>query len=164
MKKKLVFLLLLLSFMSLGFSQNVNYGRQYVHEAIAEANYAVQTIAMTKSSIVAVYDSYGYVEAYLPRDLSTQLAYYNQNGWYIYDIHIAENDEWVIVGDKITWSANVPADCVYWIQKLLETERIDCVSFNSYGDWCIVGSSSFVCSDDFMKEQLIQNINTMGTL
>ena len=52
-KKKLVFLLLLLSFMSLGFSQTITMeDRAFVGNALVEKSYdyLVQTVAMTRNS------------------------------------------------------------------------------------------------------------------
>ena len=149
MKKKLVFLLLLLSFMSLGFSQNITReDRDFVGNALVENSYdyLVQTVAMTRNCIVGIYGGNGFVSRKLPQSLLDKIHEYNNNAWNIYDIHIAENNEWVIVGDMVSWSENVPADCVYWIEELLSTEGVQCVSFNSRGDWCVIGPNSWACS------------------
>ena len=149
MKKKLVFLLLLLSFMSLGFSQTITReDRNYVGNTLYEESYdyLVQTVAMTRNCIVGVYGGCGFAYQKIPQSLLDKLLEYNNNAWNIYDIHIAENNEWVIVGNMVSWSENVPADCVYWIEELLSTEGVQCVSFNSRGDWCVIGPNSWACS------------------
>lgn len=149
MKKKLVFLLLLLSFMSLGFSQTITReDRDYVGNTLYEESYdyLVQTVAMTRNCIVGIYGGNGFVYQKIPQSLLDEIREYNNNAWNIYDIHIAENNEWVIVGNMVSWSENVPADCVYWIEELLSTEGVQCVSFNSRGDWCVIGPNSWSCS------------------
>lgn len=149
MKKKLVFLLLLLSFMSLGFSQTITReDRNYVGNTLYEESYdyLVQTVAMTRNCIVGIYGGNGFVYQKIPQSLLDKIREYNNNAWNIYDIHIAENNEWVIVGNMVSWSENVPADCVYWIEELLSTEGVQCVSFNSRGDWCVIGPNSWACS------------------
>ena len=149
MKKKLVFLLLLLSFMSLGFSQTITMeDRAFVGNALVEKSYdyLVQTVAMTRRCIVGVYGGCGFAYQKIPQSLADKLLEYNNNAWNIYDIHIAENDEWVIVGDRIFCSANIPVECYNAIVDLVSTEGVQCVSFNSRGDWCVIGSNSWVSS------------------
>ena len=162
MKKKLVFLLLLLSFMSLGFSQNITReDRDFVGNALVAKSYdyLVQTVAMTRNCIVGVYGGCGFAYQKIPQSLADKLLEYNNNAWNIYDIHIAENNEWVIVGDMIYCSANIPVECYNAIEDLVSTEGIQCVSFNSRGDWCVIGPNSWVSSPSVGS--LLQEANSI---
>ena len=76
-----------------------------------------------------------------------------QNASNITDIHITEDGKWVILGDYIYWSAGLPQGCIDAINaECNEYDKINCISFNDYGDWTVIGEKTFYASSAVLNQ------------
>ncbi|EMB19658.1 hypothetical protein HMPREF9723_02355 [Treponema denticola OTK] len=145
---------LFLSFFVL-FASSFTDEKQEIKNTIKSTKYNVQTIAITRTAIVCVYGGNGFHYSGIPKSLADELKECNNKQINIADIHISESGEWVIVGDMVINSPNIPLKCENAIRYLIDDkDLITCVSFNDYGDWVVLGIDHFYASpkiEEFMK-------------
>ena len=114
--------------------------------ALNTRNEPLATIAITRTCAVAVYGGNGYQENSIPLKLKVTLGAFNGFGLKIRDIHITESGKWCVVGDQVQYSDDIPTECKNSITALIKTERINCVSFDDYGNWVVLGTHTFYAS------------------
>ncbi len=155
--KQIPVILVLLCVAQFLFSQPVTKEeRANVGKFLSNTTYDVQTIELTRGYIIGIYGGNGWaVGDALPQGMEEKLQEFNFQRWRINDVHIAENGSWVIVGDTVSGSG-VPQDCDEAVNTLLKIgDYITCVSFNSIGDWCVIGEKTYIASrkvEDNIKE------------
>ena len=115
----------------------------------SDNGYYINTVAITRTAGVYIYGGNGWqCFGNVPLSLQNKIKEFNSQKLNIIDVHITESGEWAVVGDKISVSDNVPQGIKNSMYKLINNDKdyITCISFNSYGDWCVLGKNYFYAS------------------
>lgn len=122
--------------------------RANVGAVLQAAGGEVKSVAMTRSCLMGVYGKNGWCQSTrIPQSLYDKLKDAQNRGITVYDVHIAENGEWAILGDSIALSNGCPRVVEDCVTKLFNAnDSVICVSFNEYGDYAVIGEKSYYAS------------------
>lgn len=150
MKKTVLFFIISLFVSFSIFSQSSD--SDYIHEYLSKES-------SCKSG--AITDTYGYVilsgRKYaawsgIPRSLAEYLQNELNAGRVIDDICLTEKGSWYCVGDKL-YGEGCPQSMHDEISEYLKKgDRINCVTFNDYGEWMVITDNHFSASDDYILD------------
>jgi hypothetical protein len=148
-----------------GTAINSTNSRAYIKNVVRDWG-SCRNVAITKlNGDVAL--NYRNASAYqnIPRDMADALKEFSEKGYFIEDIELTDNGEWLILGDSIMWSDNLPEDLIEKMKDYnRQGETITSVTFNDKGVWMLITKNYFSTSQDYWTDWLKTGIERFGTI
>ena len=165
MKKILAIFLLVVSIVSVGYSQS-GCNRSFIREQISYYG-ECKNVAITKTNgDVMLYGTNGWAAtACCPSELQNALRELNDKGHYINDIVLTEQGKWLVLyGQNGFKGSGTPGDLWNKITGDFRNENVRSVTFNDKGDWIIITTQYYSASSSRITDWLKDGANSMGAL
>jgi hypothetical protein len=165
MKKILTIFLLVMTIVSVGYSQS-GCDRSYIRSKIQDYG-ECKNVAITKNNgDLMLYGDNGYATtACCPSDLQNALKELNNNQKTINDIVLTENGKWLVLYGANGFKGNGTPDEMW--DKIIgdfSDEDILSVTFNDNGDWIIITTEYYSTSDQWIADWLKDGEKSLGEL